>query len=227
MERRLAMKKNNGKSFGVIYTVKCEVTSEMYVGATTDSVQQRRLDHSSRAKRGEKHPLATAIATYGVDAFTWSQTDTAYNMDELARKEVETIKNLKETHTLLNGDRGGGIKKSIHQYSKNNGSLIASYSSLDEAAKSVNVAKTSISNACLGYNKSCAGYYWNYNLYDTYKGQDKRLKKVHQFAFPSGILLNTFKSVAEASRVTGVSKTCISRVCRNEREQSGGYKWSY
>ncbi|AUS05117.1 NUMOD1 domain-containing DNA-binding protein [Pseudotamlana carrageenivorans] len=221
------MKKNNGNSLGVIYTVKCEISGEMYVGATTDSVQQRKLDHNNRAMRGENHPFAQAIATYGANAFTWNQTDTASSIDELAKKEVETIKKLKENHKLYNADRGGGFKKTIYQYSKNDGSLIASYDSLEEAAKSVNASNTSISNACLGYNKSCLGYFWSYNLYNTYKGEDRRLKKVQQFAIPSGLLLNTFNSVAEASRQTGVSKTCISRVCRGEREKSGGFLWKY
>ncbi|WP_394345717.1 hypothetical protein [Gelidibacter gilvus] len=36
-----------------------------------------------------------------------------------------------------------------------------------------------------------------------------------------------YESVAEASRQTGISKSCISKVCRGERKQSGGYIWKY
>jgi uncharacterized protein YerC len=40
----------------------------------------------------------------------------------------------------------------------------------------------------------------------------------------AGATLNAFKSVSEASQVTGISKTCIARVCRGERNSTGGYK---
>ncbi len=36
-----------------------------------------------------------------------------------------------------------------------------------------------------------------------------------------------YKSVADASKETGISKTCISRACRGERENSGRYRWEY
>jgi hypothetical protein len=42
-----------------------------------------------------------------------------------------------------------------------------------------------------------------------------------------GNLLAEYKSVSEASKITGVSKTCISRCCRGERDKSGGYIWKY
>ena len=42
-----------------------------------------------------------------------------------------------------------------------------------------------------------------------------------------GRTLQKYKSVAEASRQTGISKTCISRCCRGERDKSGGFKWEY
>ena len=42
-----------------------------------------------------------------------------------------------------------------------------------------------------------------------------------------GHILYEYKSVAEASRQTGVSKTCISKVCRGERKGSGGFLWRY
>ena len=36
-----------------------------------------------------------------------------------------------------------------------------------------------------------------------------------------------FNSVAEASTITGINKSCIAKVCRQERKQAGGYKWKY
>ncbi|WP_242157355.1 NUMOD1 domain-containing DNA-binding protein [Aestuariivivens sediminis] len=56
--------------------------------------------------------------------------------------------------------------------------------------------------------------------------KDLRKKKVYQYTV-SGELIAKFDSVADASKYTGMSKTCISRVCRGEREHSGGFKWEY
>lgn len=36
-----------------------------------------------------------------------------------------------------------------------------------------------------------------------------------------------YNSVSDASVQTGLSKTTISRACRGERDQTGGYIWGY
>ncbi len=42
-----------------------------------------------------------------------------------------------------------------------------------------------------------------------------------------GNSIATYISVVEASRQTGISKTCLSRVCRGEREKTHGYIFRY
>ncbi|WP_159018697.1 NUMOD1 domain-containing DNA-binding protein [Algibacter sp. L3A6] len=219
--------KKNKKPAGFIYTVKCEITGEFYVGATTGSIEQRKLDHQERANRGETHPFAKAIATHGSDAFTWEQTDTTNTTDELAKKEKEYIVKLNSKNQGYNSDAGGGIKKTVYQYNIKDGSLVNSYDSLVSASSAVSARKTCISNACLGQNKTCKGYYWSYNFSVPFNPEkDLRKKKVIQYSL-SGKQVAVYDSVAEASRISGISKTCISRVCRNERKQSGGFIWKY
>lgn len=36
-----------------------------------------------------------------------------------------------------------------------------------------------------------------------------------------------FQSIAEASRITGINRKCISDVCRGEYKKDGGYNWKY
>ena len=219
--------KKNKKSAGIIYTVECKITGEFYVGATTNSVHDRELDHTERAKRGENGRFHEAIATYGTEAFEWKQTDTANTTDDLARMEKEYIVKLDSKSNGFNSDSGGGIKKTVYQYNIKDGSLVNSYPNLIEAAKSVNGAKTSIGNACLGQNKTCKGYYWSYNYSVPYDPiVDFRKKKVYQYSH-SGKFIQEYESVADASKSSGISKSCISRVCRGEREQSGGFIWKY
>ena len=219
--------KKNKKTAGIIYTVKCEITGEFYVGATTDSLHQRKLDHTERAKRGEKHPFAQAIATYGTEAFIWEQTYTANTTDELARKEKEYINKHDSKSKGFNADSGGGIKKTIYQYNTSDGSLLNTYDCLENAANAVSAHKTCIGNACIKQSKTCKGFYWSYNFSVPFNPvKDFRKKQVSQYSL-SGELIESFASVADASRKTGVSKTCIAKVCRGEYKKSGGYKWDY
>ena len=183
------MKKNKGKHAGIIYTVKCKITGKIYVGATTDSMHQRKLDHQERAKRGETHPFAQAIATYGEDAFEWQQTDTANTVNELAQKEKDSIKKHKSKKQGYNVDSGGGFRKNVYQYDIKTGNLIRVYDCLENAANAVNAKKTSIGNACLGQNKTCKGYYWSYNYSVPFNPKkDFRKKQVYLYSI-SGKLI--------------------------------------
>ncbi|MCL5127128.1 NUMOD1 domain-containing DNA-binding protein [Algibacter sp. L4_22] len=211
----------------VIYKVTNEFDNSVYVGVTTCSLHQRKLDHLERAGRGESSKFHDAIGTYGSEAFKWEQIDTASTIDELAKKEKEYIKKLNSKEQGYNADAGGGIKKTVYQYSIKDGSLVDNYDSLESAANAVSAYKTSVGNACLGQNKTCKDYYWSYNYSEPFSPEkDLRKKQVVQYSL-SGEQLTIYESVAEASRQTGVSKTCIARVCRGERKSSRGFKWSY
>lgn len=219
--------KKNKKQAGIIYSVRCEVTGEFYVGATTDSIERRKVDHIKRAKSGENQPFSKAIATHGIEAFNWEQTDSASTTNELARMEKEYIIKLNSKENGYNADSGGGIKKTVYQYDISDGSLIREYDCLESAASAVSAHKTSISNCCLGKTKSCKQFFWSYNLLLPFsKIGDLRKKKVFQLSH-SGKQLAVYESVAEASRKSGILKSSIAKVCRGERNHAGGFNWSY
>ncbi|WP_372757890.1 NUMOD1 domain-containing DNA-binding protein [Mariniflexile sp.] len=214
------------KNKGVIYKVTHKESGKIYVGVTKNSIHQRKLDHQERANRHEKGQFQEAIGTYGPEAFIWTQIDTAYSSDELAQKEKEYIIQYDSKANGYNSDSGGGIQKTVYQYSVEDGSLVNSFDSLQSAANAVSAAKTSIGNACLGQNKTCKGYIWSYSSTYPMNFKDGRRKPVMQMDL-DGRTLQKYKSVAEASKLTGISKTCISRCCRGERERTGGYIWKY
>lgn len=91
----------------------------------------------------------------------------------------------------------------------------------------MNATKQGISRACLSVNKLFRGFYWSYNLTEPFKpDMDIRKKEVLQYSL-EGYLVAKYVSVAEAYRQTGLSKTSISRACRGERANSGGFIWRY
>ena len=44
-----------------------------------------------------------------------------------------------------------------------------------------------------------------------------------------GVIINTFKSISEASRVTGINRGNINQCClkHGKRKTAGGYEWEY
>lgn len=207
---------------GIVYKVTNQISNEVYIGVTTKSIEERQKDHIQKSKKGVGGYFQEAIGTYSPDAFIWEQIDTANSLDELAEKEKDYILKYGSNTIGYNSDSGGGFKKTVHQYDLN-GKLVASYNSLNEIKIS---NKRRISNACINGNQH-NGYYWSYIQHDTLlPKKDSRFKKVSQYDI-SNNFLKEYESVAEASRMTGVSKTCISRCCRGERESSGGFIWKY
>lgn len=211
----------------IIYRAINKLTGKSYVGATLKTLESRIKDHIQKARKKIGGEFQEAIRTYGADAFEWVQIDTANSIDELAEKEKEYIIKYNAKENGYNVDGGGGFKKTIYQYDPANKHVVQKYDSLNSAAMAVNATKQDISRACLSANGFVYGYFWSYKNYENFiPNGDSRKKGVIQLDMKNK-LVKEFDSVAEASEETGLSKTCISRVCRGERDSSGGFIWNY
>jgi len=211
---------------GIVYKVTNIKTNEIYVGATTSSIDKRKLDHINLSKRKKHRTFYKAIGTYGPVAFKWEQIDTASSTDELAKKEKEYILEYNSKEEGYNSDVGGGIQKTVYQ-DNIEGELVNTFSSLGEAAEVVNSFKQNISSACLSETYFYKGSLWSYDYKKPFKRyNDVRRKIVFQYSL-TGKYVNEFNSVSEAAKLTGCNKTCVAKVCRGERKTSGGYHWKY
>lgn len=210
----------------IIYRVQNIYTDEVYIGATTKSIEERKADHIQKANNKSGSHFQEAIYTYGVDAFQWEQIDTASNQDELAHLEIKYIEANNAFEAGYNSDKGGGIKKTVYQYNLE-GSLNTTFEDLTSAALTINVRKQDISRACLSVNHALGDFLWSYEYKVPFVVEpDNRKKQVVQYNL-KGEELASYISASEASRKTGISKTCITRCCRGEREQTGGFIWEY
>jgi hypothetical protein len=217
---------NTENTKGIIYKATNLITNETYIGATTKSIEERKNDHIQKSDKGKGYKFHNAISTYGADSFRWDQIDTASGVDELASKEIKYILEYDTFGNGLNSDKGGGIKKTVYQYNLD-GSLNTTFEDLTLAGNSINVRKQDISRACWSVNNSLGGFIWSYEYKEPFIPQpDNRKKEVVQYSL-GGNKLAHYVSASEASRKTGISKTCITRCCRGEREQSGGFLWRY
>lgn len=76
-------------------------------------------------------------------------------------------------------------------------------------------------------------YYYNkmrpeYNLKSPKQTENNRLsKKVIQISIKDLSILNTFKSLSEASRNTGIATGSISKVCKRKARRAGDFYWCY
>ncbi|WP_316636112.1 GIY-YIG nuclease family protein [uncultured Flavobacterium sp.] len=214
------------KNSGIIYKVINTKTNEMYIGSTTKSITERKNDHLQKANNGNGFKFHNAISTYGIDSFKWEQIDTAINNNELASKEIKYISEYDALDNGYNSDKGGGIKKTVYKYNLD-GSLNDTFQDLTSASVTIDVRKQDISRACWSVNNTLGGFLWSYEYREPFVPKfDNRKKQVIQYNV-NGNVLARYISASEASRKTAISKTCITRCCRGEREQSGGFLWKY
>lgn len=211
----------------IVYKAENVFNGEVYIGATTKSLRQRKLDHLERAKREENSKFHVAISMYGSWVFIWRQIDTANSINELASKEKKYIIKYDSKQNGYNVDSGGGFKKIVYQYDMKNGLLVNKFNSLERAGNAVGATKKQISRACLSVNQTFGGYRWSYKYEKKIvPNKDKRLKEVEQFE-PSGKRVKTYSSLREASYKSGVNRSSIAKVCRGERKTAGGFVWRY
>jgi group I intron endonuclease len=211
---------------GIIYTVTNKETKMVYVGLTTKSLEERKKDHIKKSKKGKSYAFQNAIATHGPDAFRWEKVDYATTINDLAQKEKAYILKYNSKEDGYNQSEGGEIQKSVYQYDVSNGMLINKYPSLAHAGATVGLNKQDLSKVCLSVNKLSNGFVWTYSATYPIDIKDQRKKVVQQLTL-DGTLITEYKSVSEASKLTGCNKTSIAKVCRGERQSCGGFSWRF
>ena len=209
----------------VVYKVTNKRDGNSYIGVTTKSMEERKKDHLIKVNSNSLNKFHSAIKTYGKESFKWEQVDTASTTDELAKKEKEYILKYNSKEDGYNLDSGGGFKKTVYQYDIIYGNLLNKYSNLTDASKTINVNKQDLSKICLSVGKVCKGFYWSYDNKEPFEANvDVRKKKVSKYSL-DGVFIDSYNSIAEASKNTGINKSCIAKVCRGERKTSGGFIW--
>ena len=192
------------------------ITGESYIGATTKSIDERKADHLRKSNNGVGTYFQEAIGTYGSDAFTWEQIDTAITINELAEKEAEYILKYNSFEKGYNSNKGsGGFKKKVYQYSLETGELLNYYDDLTSAGIAVNATKKSISNVCLNIDKTCKGYYWSYSsTNESFSSTDLRKKEVFPLYFLTSMTPTMNKHLVSRLKNT-MSLELKSRIKKN------------
>lgn len=95
--------------------------------------------------------------------------------------------------------------RKVSQYDLS-GNFIRVFNTVKDAAQAVGINPNNISRACRGGRPSAGGYKWQYA--EKQKKAFKGMRPIIQYNVEKKFL-NTFPSISEASRKTGISKTSI------------------
>ena len=111
MTKRTAMNKP-----AVVYSIVCGITGEMYIGATTMNLNDRRHKHFSEARiRKHRGGIAKAIRKYGEKNFTFFILEEFDTFREALLREIEMIAALRPKYNLTKGGVGcTGRKMEAH-----------------------------------------------------------------------------------------------------------------
>lgn len=121
----------------------------------------------------------------------------------------------------------------VNQYTLN-GKFLNSFPSISKASESTEVGYSVIRGAIRGTHKSAGGFLWrktrmvNSDLVITERisGTKNNEKPVMQFS-KDGRFLRRFKSIAEASKQTGIGYAAVAKCVSGVNRTSGGYLWEY
>lgn len=122
------------------------------------------------------------------------------------------------------------VEKPILQYDLQ-GNVLNFFISIREASRVTGVKRPSIRAVCNYEKITAGGFQWRYiedtsNVVSVKSGRDNVIHKVSQFD-TQGNYICTFESLTEASKVTGIDVSSISKVCRGIKQTAGGFRWSY
>lgn len=201
-----------------------------YIGVTGQSVT-RRWNNGSGYK---KCPLFyNAIKKYGWDNFNHEILFEGLTKEEAEQKEIELISFYKSNDREFgyNIENGGNCKGTHSEEVKlkistgNKGKTIDM--STPKQISRINKLKTSM----LGENNPFYGK--KHSTESKQKISKSRIgnkwsvhKKIKQFDL-FGNYINSYESIAEANRITGVSIAGICQCCKGIYTKSGGYVWRY
>ena len=227
----------------IIYKVTNLQNLKVYIGQTINKFEKRKIKHYSEAKLYPKLPFARALIKYDQDDMLWEIIDGANNKYELDEKEKFWIwfYNSNDSKHGYNCTIGGKsihlsaereaqrinkIKKEVHQYDLN-GKYLKTYISTKYAMQEFNdvggiITKVARKN---GYSKTAYGFRWSYSKVEQLSfTTNKRKVNVYDLNMK---LIDECDSVSEASRLTKIPTTNISKCCKGKMNRAKNFKFKY
>lgn len=146
------------------------------------------------------------------------ESTAGFHMPEEAKRKIANF--VSEAH-----------KKPVLQYSMK-GEFINEYESALEASENLGFGKTSVSNCASGMirENTLHGYIFIYkedidSLSQRLQLCEEHWKKYKIVQCQGNIVINSFESIREAERVTGINRVCIRKNINGDFKHAGGFIW--
>jgi group I intron endonuclease len=231
---------------GYIYKITNKITSQCYVGQTTQKLEERWRQHKN--KKSNCKYLKTALKKYGIENFEFKLICICFDND-LNKFEIEYIKKydslIPNGYNLRSGGQNGGkhneeTKIKISCALKNRTDIIRNRSQLGKPH--TEEIKNKISNSLKGRKKNrevIEKMIKTKSSYDDNKRNDiskkisqskkgciKTSKVIEQYDL-NNILLKTFPSISDASKELQISRSSIQRCSEKKYKCVKGYIFKY
>lgn len=194
----------------LIYKITNKINNKIYIGFTTlKSAQCRFVKHLSEARcSNENRYFLNALNKYGKDNFIVEQIDTASNIKELKKKEIDYIKQYKATNRFIGynlsegGDGTPGVLKSPETREKIRQKALGRLWSEErkeehkEKLKLLNIDRTKGKENCMKHNLETS-------------------KKVEKYDLNNN-LINKYSSITEASKANNINRVSLIRYLNKE-----------
>lgn len=187
----------------VIYKIENLINNKIYIGSTIN-FKQRLKHHKYQLKNNIHHSryLQNAWNKYGDENFKIEILEECVEEDILT-KEQYYIDNLNSSYNILPlAYRTKGVKRSLETRLKMRNSQLGkkfSKETIDKMRKS----KTGVEHP----------------------DNSKRIKSVYQIDLKTNQIMNKFKSILQASKITNIKRTCISNCINGLSKSAGKYGW--
>lgn len=237
---------------GLIYCAVNKVNGKMYVGQTIHSLSHRKTTHlyAARSNTQNKYAFHKAIHKYGENAFSWKVLEKRVPNEKLDELEIIYVDLLDSFLTGYNLTMGGeGCHGCVHNAETRKKMSIAAHNKppmtsetrarigaasagrikSEKAKHKFKVARTGhivSEDTRLKISKSSIGKKISEGTkVKMRKHKPSRGTPIKQYGI-NGFIAE-FKSVAEASRNTGINRSNISNCCCGLSKTAGGFIWKY
>lgn len=219
-----------------IYQITNLINNKKYVGQSVD-IKKRFREHifsaNHKNSKDANMPIHLAMAKYGTENFNCVILEEC-SKEKLDEREIFWIEQLQTYKNGYNANTGGGrhehLGRQVDCYDFN-GNYIKSYPSVTAMAEDLNATREQAYQVLQGYRKSFQGYQIKYHddlkpvlPYNSNQGGGIKIAQIDK---DTGLIINIFKSAAEASRSTGADSSSIIKVCKNKLKSTHGFIWRY
>lgn len=214
-----------------IYKIENLKNGKIYIGQSIEI--ERRFQKHLVAK--DDFYIHKALRKYGKENFTFQIIEEC-DLKILNEREIYWINfynSLIPNGYNMNsgGSNGMGFskRKPVKQYTLT-GDYIQTFQSAIEASDKTGICHSDICACCRKKYKKAGNFIWRYldDLSEITPLSSIRTDfTVLQLDKNYDIILSEFKSISEASKITGVAKATICKVCNGKGKTAGGYRWRY